>query len=82
MSAIDTYSSELKPTTEHQAGEEQKPMTWTKMLENIQPHHCSLRLQKDVITNTIKNLQQRNVKGYRKELIHYPKRYKWVQRNT
>jgi len=54
VSAIDTYSSELKPTTEHQAGEEQKPVTWTKMLENIQPHHCSLRLQKDVITNTIK----------------------------
>jgi len=53
------------------------------MLENIQPYHCSLRLQKDVITNTIKkNLQKTNVKGYRKELIHYPKRYKWFQRNT
>jgi len=29
-----------------------------------------------------KELQKRNVKGYRKEMIHYPKRYKWVQRNT
>jgi hypothetical protein len=35
MSAIDMYSSELKPTTEHQAREQQKPMTWTKMLGNI-----------------------------------------------
>jgi len=79
MSAIDTYSSGLKPTTEHQAVEEQKPMTWTKMLENIQPHHCSLRLQKDVITNTVKKkLQNRNVKGYRKEMIHYLMRYKRV----
>lgn len=58
MSAIDMYSSELKPTTEHQAGEEQKPMTWTNILENIQPHHCYLRLQKDDITNTIKKFAE------------------------
>jgi hypothetical protein len=54
MSAIDTHSSELKPTTEHQPGEEQKPMIWTKVLAHIQPHNCSLRLQKDTITSTIK----------------------------
>jgi hypothetical protein len=74
MSAIDTYSSELKPTTERQTGEEQKRMTRTKILANIQPPPLFLYACRNVITDTIKKFAKRNCQRRWNKLIQYGKR--------